>query len=353
MMTMPKRPLCAALATAISAVAITTLLLGIAAGQTFSLSDAVETVGRGTVNWTSGEVYATGVGAAPARAVNAAQARAMAERAAQVDAYRNLLEVVQGVRVDSETVVENLMTKSDVVRTTVSGVVQGARTVKTRFLTDGSVEMLVAMPMKGAFLNAVVPESFGRPKGVTPPAPLPRPQQPSESRPSPAAPEKKAEPLPPVQPKPAPLPPAPEKKAEPLPPYPPSPAPAPAPEAPGQSSLVFKGGVPSGLVIDGRGLGLKPALLPKIVDPAGREIYVGAVATRANVVDMGAAGYAKDLNAATGNFRVTDNPMVIRGQRAVGTGRSDIMLAQADAQSLRDLSTRANFLENCRVIVVY
>jgi hypothetical protein len=251
------------------------------------------------------------------------------------------------VRVDSETVVENLMTKSDVIRTTVSGVVHGARTVKTRFLTDGSVEMLVAMPMKGAFMNAVIPEIFGRLKGVIPPSTPPRPQQPSDIRPSPpAAPEKKPEPLPPVQTKPAPLPPAPEKKAEPLPP-------APAPETPGQSSLVFKGGVPSGLVIDGRGLGLKPALLPKIVDPAGREIYVGAVATRANVVDMGAAGYAKDLNAATGNFRVTDNPVVMRGQRAVGTVRSDIMLAQADAQSLRDLSTKANFLENCRVIVVY
>ena len=40
-------------------------------------ADAVETVGPGSINWTSGEVYATGVGAPPPNAANPAQARAM------------------------------------------------------------------------------------------------------------------------------------------------------------------------------------------------------------------------------------------------------------------------------------
>ena len=86
---------------------------------------------------------------------------------------------------------------------------------------------------------------------------------------------KPAEPsLPPVPP-----PPVPEKKPEPVkPPLPPTaitpetkpepPVPAtPSPEGP---SIEFKGGVATGLVIDGRGLGLRPALLPRIVDPEGR-----------------------------------------------------------------------------------
>jgi hypothetical protein len=67
--------------------------------------EAVETVNSGKINWTSGEVTATGIGAPPAQPANSAQARAMAERAAFVVALRNLLEVVKGVRVDRKSVV--------------------------------------------------------------------------------------------------------------------------------------------------------------------------------------------------------------------------------------------------------
>ena len=106
-------------------------------------------------------------------------------------------------------------------------------------------------------------------------------------------------------------------------------------------------------MIDGRGLGLRPALLPKVLDPRGQEIYVGQVVTRTNAVEAGVAGYAKDVNAAANNFRVTDNPAVIKGVQAAGAARTDVVLGQADAQMLRDLSRRGDFLQNCRVIIVY
>jgi len=322
---------------------------GSTGAQTFGPSDAVEPLGSGTVNWTTGEVYATGIGAPPARPVNAAQARAMAERAAQVVALRNLLETVKGVRVDSETVVENFMTKSDVIRTKVDGIVKGARIVKKQFMSDGSVEVLVAMPMKGAFLNTMLPETFGGTSmSPVPVRPAPMPQKPADTRPSPPlpAPEKKAEPMKPMPPQPA----QPEKKAEPARPEPPQP-PVTPPQS--QPSVAFQGGVATGLVIDGRGLGLRPALLPKVLDPRGQEIYVGQVVTRTNAVEAGVAGYAKDVNAAANNFRVTDNPAVIKGVQAAGAARTDVVLGQADAQMLRDLSRRGDFLQNCRVIIVY
>src|SRR5512146_2314050 len=176
---------------------------GAAWAQNVRTGDAVEQTSSGLINWTSGEVYATGIGAPPAKASSAAQARAMAERAAFVVALRNLLETVKGVRVDSETVVENFMVKSDVIRTRVDGIVKGARPVKTSYLSDGSVEIQVAMPLKGAFMDALVPETFGRPPvkpGVTPPpkpAPLPpsatKPSKPTPEMPAPAAPDKRTE----------------------------------------------------------------------------------------------------------------------------------------------------------------
>jgi len=331
--------------------------------QTSGLSDAVETTGSGSINWTTGEVYATGIGAPPANAVNAAQARAMADRAATVVAYRNLLETVKGVRIDSETVVENFMTKSDVIKTRVDGIVKGARIVKKQFMSDGSVEVLVAMSVKGALMDTVVPDIFGKsssaPLSITP---APRIQEPYKPMPSTPVPEKKAEPVKPepYRPQPQPAQPAPEKKTEPQRPAPLTqperkaepvqPAPAPSSQA---STVQFKGGTPTGIVIDARGLGLRPALLPKVVDPQGQELYVGQVVTRTNAVEQGVAGYAKDVSAAANNFRVTDNPVVITGLRASGAVKTDVMLGQADAQALRDMGKKGDFLQYCRVIIVY
>jgi hypothetical protein len=315
------------------------------AGSTASAAggDAVETTSSGMINWTSGEIFATGIGAPPSQPMNAAQARAMTERAAYVVALRNLLEVVKGVRVDSESTVENYIVKSDVIRTRVDGIVKGARIVKTRYLSDGSVEVQVAMPLRGALMDAVLPGDFGKPGGSTVvPQPVPLGQTPPQTYQQQPAPQK-PEPVKPTVPEtPAPAPP--EAKPEP---------PQPTPPQAEKPTTVFKGGVATGLVIDGKGLSLRPALVPKILDPQGREIYVGRVATRTNAMEQGVAGYARDVNAAANNFRVTDNPAIIKGIRSSGAARTDIVVNESDAKTLQQLSSKGNFLQYCRVIIVY
>lgn len=311
--------------------------------QTISPTDAIETVSTGKINWTTGEVFASGIGAPPDHADNAAQARAMAERAAYVVAIRNLLETVKGVRIDSETIVENCMATNDVIRTHIDGIVRGARIVAKRYLSDGSVETVVAMPMKGEFLNTLVPEQFGTSSIHTVPV-RPAPQKSVDKKIIPTRPE--------------PIKPVPDNKTDTF-----KPGPARTPEKkvePGQPALPdgppsvsFKGGSATGLVIDGRGLGLRPALLPKIVDPQGQEIYVGRVVTRTNAVEQGVAGYAKDVNAAANNFRVTDNPVIIKAAGATGSTKSDVVIGWNDAKSLRELSGKGDFLQYCRVIIVY
>ncbi len=342
------------------------LPLGAAWSQEGKSGEAIESTAQGSINWTSGDIFATGIGAPPAMPANAAQARAMAERAAFVVALRNLLEIVKGVRVDSESVVENFMVKSDIIKTRVDGIVKGARVVKTSYMSDGSVEVLVSMPLRGALMDALVPESFGRTQGMLHiPKPLPGGKQP----PKPAVPEQPPQkPAMPSKPEPVvpspvvPPPSLPEKKSEPVKPSIPPTAVSPEKKtepskqvlpAEGESTAEFKGGVATGLVIDGRGLGLRPALLPKIVDAQGQEIYVGQVVTRTNAVEQGVAGYAKDVNAAANNFRVTDNPAIMKGIRASGTTKTDIVVGQADAQTLRQLSAKGDFLQYCRVIIVY
>ncbi len=325
-------------------IVVTAVMIGSsAASAQTNPGDAIEKTSFGFVNWTSGVVYATGVGAAPAGAVNIAQARAMAERSAVVVAYRNLLDVVKGVSVDAETNVGNYTQKSEVVRLRVEGIVKEARIVSKQYLSDGSIEVQLSMPLKGALMDTVLPTSFGKTSAHMIPHKPSDIQQPSKPvLPSkPPVPGPKSEPVKPPHPTKTPIP---EVNPEP---------PVLSPPASGATTVEFKGGVATGLVIDGRGLGLKPALLPRIVDAQGHEIYVGQVATRTNAVEQGVAGYAKDVNAAANNFRVTDNPAVIKGLRASGSARTDIVLAQADAEMLRQLGRKSDFLQNCRVIIVY
>jgi hypothetical protein len=59
------------------------------------------------------------------------------------------------------------------------------------------------------------------------------------------------------------------------------------------------------------------------------------------------------VHAAANNFRVTDNPAVIKGLRASGATRTDVILGPGDAQALRELSRKGDFLQYCRVIIVY
>ncbi len=91
--------------------------------------------------WVPIKLSAKGAGAPPATALNPAQARLMAERAAKVDAMRNLLEEAYGVTISSHTTVRNFVTENDTIRARVDAYLKGAKVVDTRYLSDGSAEV--------------------------------------------------------------------------------------------------------------------------------------------------------------------------------------------------------------------
>jgi len=86
-----------------------------------------EALPGGAIDWSGKTVRAKGTGVLDPGNSNKAQARLMAERAATVVAQRNLLEIIKGVRIDSDTRVQNFMTDYDVVYQHVDGIVKGAR----------------------------------------------------------------------------------------------------------------------------------------------------------------------------------------------------------------------------------
>lgn len=259
------------------------------------VGDVIESMGNGGVDWTTGMITATGLGAPPENAVNRAQARAMAERAAFIVATRNLLEVVKGIRVDSATLVENFIVSSDIIKTEVSGFVQGAQILKKQANPDGSVEVLVGVKLQGDLLNTMIPKQTGG--GM---------------------------PVPPAQ---APA------------------APVPVPQA-------SNGAAYTGLIVDARGTGVRPAMVPKIRNEEGREVYGSSFVNRQYAVEQGMVGYLKDVTAAQSNPRVTDRPLVVKAIKTDGPNKTDLVISNADAQTLHGMKEHLSFLEKARVMVV-
>jgi len=101
--------------------------------------------------WVSQSMVATGVGVPPEGATGT-EAKLMAERAATVDALRNLAEKVYGVYIDSQTTVRDFVTQNDVIRAEVQTYMQGADVIDTRVKADGSVEVDVALPLENIWL---------------------------------------------------------------------------------------------------------------------------------------------------------------------------------------------------------
>lgn len=266
--------------------------------------DLMQDIANGAVNWTKGYILSKGIGAPPENAYGKPHARPLALRAAKLDAMRNLLEVVNGVRIDSQTLVKNFAVESDIIRAQVEGTVRGAQIVKQEYMSDGTVEVTIRMNLYGDFSQLVFPRNNLKPDAVPPTIHLKR-------------------------------------------------KPAPARNAGGDDApLQPSAAAYTGLVVDARGLGASPAMAPNIVDESGQQVYGTAFVDREYAVQHGMSGYAKDIDGAINHQRVTDNPLMIKGKSVQGPGRSDIVISNEDALKLRSASEHLSFLKKCRVMVV-
>jgi hypothetical protein len=263
---------------------------------------------HGSINWSEGIMTAVGIGTPPEKYYGKPQARPMALRAAQLDAYRNLLEVTKGVRVDSTTVVKDSMVESDMIRSQVEGMVKGAQIVKKEYLSDGTVEVTLAMSLHGGFAQLILPKDIKQvPEIKTIPQALPVPPKVGE---------------------------------------------APAPPSPESTTPTAAPTIYTGLVVDASGLNARPAMSPKVFDENEQEVYGSGYVSREFAVQQGMAGYAKDLTAAQSNPRVTNEPFTVKGLRTGGPGQSNIVISNADAAKIRSASENLSFLKKCRVMIV-
>jgi hypothetical protein len=183
------------------------------------------------------------------------------------------------------------VTTNDEVRTKVEGFVKGARIVKEQEMADGAYETTVEMKLAGEFSNLLLPK-------VSP-------------------------------------------KTDPLPQYK-KPA---AGTVSGPKSY-------TGLVVDARGIGASPALAPRILNEQGEEAYSVAYVAERNVADQGIAVYVPDPPSAESHPRVTNTPLVIKALRSEGKQHTDLVIKDADAQTIHGVPEHFKFLKNAKVLII-
>lgn len=298
-----KKKLLAAVALGLS-MSLTSIAPAIASADDVSVQVNVQQNSKGSVNWEKGasaDIEAWGVGLPPAN-MPAARGRALARRAAVVDAYRQLAEIAQGVQVDSETTVRDLAVESDVISTKISALVKGARIVEEKAEEDGSYTVKMSIPLYGvsSVAAATIPEVH---KDVLPQ------EAPKISEDYTPAPEVKAE----------------------------------------AASY-------TGVIVDAAGLGLEGTFSPVIYDVNGRAIYGMRNIDKDFAISQGMVEYSSDLQAATSASRAGSNPLVVKAVSVRGGGNSvnpvNVVVSVEDGDKILYANEKTSMLEHKAVVFV-
>lgn len=306
-----------------------------------SAEDYVEWVGANSgVNWSSGTIQSEGAGIGPSN-VPANMARMMACRVAVVDAQRNLLESIQGVRVEGTTVVANMMVENDVIKTSVSGLLQGAQVIKRNPHSDGSCFVQMTAPIGGKFTTDVYQQVFeNKPisrieQKLTPFTVIVGFMDRSLDFLVPAA------------------------FAGELPPWQASLDSLSARISALEDLLTTHPAVvevkdtgPTGLVLDARGSNFIPSMSPRILKLRAGVIYPNekhqvSRRDRGQLVSL----FTRDLNTAKRHPTVGERPIVLKALRTFGKTRTQIVLGTQSSNKLLAL-VKDGFLDDSGVIIV-
>lgn len=283
--------------------AVLTLCGGTLSGQPLANEnpDIVQTFAHGHINWSEGLLISSGM-ATPAAKKDTKTPQAFEEALVQARslALQHMRDIVLETRVDSVNVVGRIAATNDIMMAKVESLLKSAKAIKQEYLSDGTVQVTMQMPMSGGFAQLVLPEEI---KQIEPIKTVSNGKGNSE---------------PVLQ----------ESRAD------------------------IEAETYTGIVVDARGIQFSPAMAPVIVDEKTREVYGSAFVSREFAVQLGMAGYSRDMHDAVRNSRVAGNPLMVKGLRTVENSPSTIIISNADASKIKSASEHISFLKKCRVMIV-
>ena len=304
------------------------LILSILIVGSVYAKDVIEQSDYCSINWSKGIISCQGESAE-------GQKKFKAKRSAVVVAQRNLLELIKGVRIDSVTTVKDGMLQSDVINSSVSGMIKGAQIVSNKYnrkykSSVATLEISIGKDLRNALMsdksyaswNESVQKVF---------ASLFLPTQLNAQEVYALEDEMTLKKL--------------------------------------INDFKEKGDIKnveflksilkqiqnnsySGLLVDARDIGdIKVALNMKIVDKNGKEIYPGKYASQKQFIGKNgvSVGLDFDMDDAKSNKRVFDVPLVVKSDSIYKKRYSDIVL---DDKSIERLKLITSALHKAKVIVV-
>jgi hypothetical protein len=108
----------------------------------------------------------------------------------------------------------------------------------------------------------------------------------------------------------------------------------------------------TGLLVDARNIEVRPALVFKILDENLEQVFGPAFVSREFVVQHGMAAYYTDIQAAKVDPRVAHRPLIVKALRTDWPSRCDIVISKTDASKLKSASPHLLFLKEARVVIV-
>lgn len=264
-------------------------------------TDLVEIFDHGHINWSKGLLLSRGMVTPPAKKqAKGPQALEEALVNARALALANMQDIVLQAKVDSLNLVKDIASSNDVMMAKVESLVKGAKAVRQEYLSDGTVEVTMQMPIYGGFAQLVLPEEIKQIETIKTVS--------NENGTS-------------------------ENALE-------------------ESRSDIEAETYTGIVVDARGIQFAPSMAPVIVDEKLREVYGPAFVSREFAVQQGISGYSRDMQAAGQAPRVSDNPLMVKGLGTAENRASTIMVSNADASKIKSASEHISFLKKCRVMIV-
>jgi len=262
-------------------------------------NEIIENTGNGTINWSKGFLKATGTGSPPEQICGKENARSLALQSAKQEALQNLFEVTKDVRIDSNTHVKKIALESDVIKLNLQEMIRDANVTNREYMSDGTVEVTMLMSLHGGFAQLVLPADIKQIVTIKTIA--------SNHD---------------------------------------------APIVSSAGYYIIKSHSYTGLIVDARGINAKPAMAVAIFDENHNEVYGSAFASREFAVQKCMSGYAKNMEYARKDPRVTGNPLTVKGIGTKGPGQSNIVISNADASKIHSVSEHLAFLKECRVVII-
>lgn len=256
------------------------------------------------IDWTKGaasDMTVIGIGLPPEDA--GLNGSTLARRAAIVDAYRNLAELIEGVQLDAETVMGDYMVRSDTVRTQVNALIKGAKILEEGSDGEGRYIVKMNIPLYGTgnSLAAIAIPAI----------------RPSVTEPFPSADTSRF-----------------TKK---------------------DVKTVRQAGY-TGVIVDAGGLGLEATFSPVICDEAGRAVYGMKNINPDFAISQGMVEYASSLESAVAKSRAGANPLVVKAIAVRGGGNSankvNVVVSAEDADRILLANEKSGMLQDCAVVFV-